>query len=126
MGDAMRRLAATKIPFITVQQGYEFRNDVYADRRSFSLDFFVKRSPHLPHSFSLWTLYPIASSLPPILYHLTVALNVLSLIYLVLFYLDISAKMHLSQAIRFCCEIKFHDDYSLLLEKIDAPAIVLN
>ncbi|GFW39135.1 hypothetical protein TNCV_1831251 [Trichonephila clavipes] len=33
------------------------------------MDFFVKPSPHLPLSFSLWTLYPIASCLQPILCH---------------------------------------------------------
>ncbi|GFU91234.1 hypothetical protein TNCV_4925641 [Trichonephila clavipes] len=45
---------------------------------------------------------------------------------LVLFHLDISAEMHLSQEIRFCGEIKFHDDYSLLLEKHHAPPVMLN
>ncbi|GFW66641.1 hypothetical protein TNCV_1370741 [Trichonephila clavipes] len=35
MCDTLRRLAVTNIMFITVQQGYEFRNDVYVDRRSF-------------------------------------------------------------------------------------------
>ncbi|GFX67385.1 hypothetical protein TNCV_720491 [Trichonephila clavipes] len=34
MCDTLRRLAATKILFITVQQGYEFHNDVYVDGQS--------------------------------------------------------------------------------------------
>ncbi|GFR28702.1 hypothetical protein TNCT_208261 [Trichonephila clavata] len=62
----------------------------------FSLGFFVKRSPHLPLSFSLWTLYPIASCLQLILCHGIIALNVLSLMHLVMLHPDISAERHLS------------------------------
>ncbi|GFU69210.1 hypothetical protein TNCV_3284881 [Trichonephila clavipes] len=45
MCDTLHHLAAAKILFITVQKGYEFRNDVYVDGRSWislasTLDFF--------------------------------------------------------------------------------------
>ncbi|GFT83249.1 hypothetical protein TNCV_547311 [Trichonephila clavipes] len=49
------------------------------------MDFFEKRSPHLPLSFSLRTLYPIASYLQQILRHGTVALKMLSLMRLISF-----------------------------------------
>ncbi|GFU23434.1 hypothetical protein TNCV_4447431 [Trichonephila clavipes] len=45
----------------------------------------------------VWTIYPNASCLQPILCHRTVALNVLPLMHLVLFHLDISAETNLSQ-----------------------------
>ncbi|GFU06264.1 hypothetical protein TNCV_4765621 [Trichonephila clavipes] len=80
----------------TVHQGYEFRNDLYVDGRSFHWTSLLK-SPHLPLSFSLSMLYPFASYLQPILCTGTVALNVLSLVHLVMFHLDISAEMHLSR-----------------------------
>ncbi|GFU39217.1 hypothetical protein TNCV_1903011 [Trichonephila clavipes] len=38
MCDTLRRLAATKILFITVQLGNDFRNDVYVDGRSFFIE----------------------------------------------------------------------------------------
>ncbi|GFV65007.1 hypothetical protein TNCV_763491 [Trichonephila clavipes] len=72
----------------------------------------------------VWTLYPIASSLQSIQCQGIVAPSVLSLMHLVLFYLDISAEMNLSPAMRFCREIKFHYDYSLLLEKSHAATVV--
>ncbi|GFU19543.1 hypothetical protein TNCV_21191 [Trichonephila clavipes] len=60
------------------------------------MDFFEKRSPHLPLSFSLRKLYPIASYLQQILRHGTVALKMLSLMRLAMFHLDIFAEIHLS------------------------------
>ncbi|GFV32468.1 hypothetical protein TNCV_1677541 [Trichonephila clavipes] len=38
----------------------------------------------------------------------------------------ISPELHLSPAMIFCSEMKLHDGYSLLLEKIHAHAVVLN
>ncbi|GFU90688.1 hypothetical protein TNCV_4973301, partial [Trichonephila clavipes] len=35
MCDTLCHLAVTKIPFVTVQQGYEFRNDAYVYEQSF-------------------------------------------------------------------------------------------
>ncbi|GFV53705.1 hypothetical protein TNCV_2092081 [Trichonephila clavipes] len=92
--DTLRRLAATKCTFHHFQQVYGFYNDVYVDGRYFH------KLPCKAVSTSdtfvfIMMLYPIASCLQPILSHVTIALNVLSLMHLVPFHLDISAGMHL-------------------------------
>ncbi|GFT30001.1 hypothetical protein TNCV_3349601 [Trichonephila clavipes] len=65
MCNTLHRLAATKIPFITVQQGYEFRYDVYVDGQSFLCKVvttsatFVLTMDALPNHF-LYAIEPVS------------------------------------------------------------------